>query len=104
MSSRNRAFAALALGTLAVLGTLTCAYGLVYPSEAQGDKTPIFLAIVGGAIFTLAAVVLGLGAQRRARKESERFFALLAWVVGAYFLFVVALGFGIPALVLGVND
>jgi hypothetical protein len=104
MSSRTRSFIALALGTLAVLGTLTLAYGLVYPSGARDDKWPIFWAIFGGAVFTFAAVLLSVTALRRAGAESERFFARIAWMVGAFFLFVMIFGFGIPAFVLGVQD
>lgn len=104
MNSRVRAFGGLALSTLAVLGTLSLAYGLVYPSRAQGDKAPVVAALIGGALLTLVAGLLALVAYRRAAKESERFFALLALIVGAFFLFVVVCGFGLPALVLGVHD
>lgn len=104
MNSRPRALGGLVLGTVAVLGTLSLAYGLVYPSGARGDKAPIAAAIVGGALAALLAVLLALFAHRGAVKESERFFALLALLVGAFFLFVVAFGFGLPAIVLGVHD
>lgn len=104
MSSRTRSFLALALGTLAVLGTLTLAYGLVYPSGTHNSKAPLAWAIGGGALLSLLALFIGFGARRTARDEPERFFALLAWVLGAFFLFVMTLGFGIPAFVLGVHD
>ena len=104
MSSRVRSFLALSLGVLAVLGTLTLAYGLVYPSGTRNSKAPLAWALAGGVGCASFAVSLALAAHRRASKESERFFALLALILGAYFLFVMALGFGIPAFVLGVHD
>lgn len=104
MSSPARSFAALSLGTLAVLGTLTLAYGLVYPSGAHGSKAPLAWAIGAGIGAGSLAVLVGLAARRRASTESERFFALLVLALGGYFLFVMALGFGIPAFVLGVHD
>lgn len=104
MNSRTRSVSGLALGTFGVLGTLALAYGLVYPSSAHDEKAPIFAALVGGAVVTLLAALIALAAHRRAVKESERFFALLALILGAFFLFVVACGFGLPALVLGVHD
>jgi hypothetical protein len=104
MNARVISCAALALGTLAVLGTLTLAYGLVYPSGAHETKLPLVLAICGGAICAQFAVVFGLRSHRRADGEAERFFALLSLATAAFFLFVVVLGFGIPALVLGVHD
>lgn len=104
MSSRHRSLIALLLSTVAVLGTLLLVYGLVYPSGAHGTKAPLAWAIGAGALGGLVAVFIGLGAGRRASEEPERFFALLAWVLGAFFLFVLSLGFGIPALFLGVHD
>lgn len=104
MSSRTRSFVALALGTLAVLGTLMLMYGLVYPSGARNSKVPLVWAIAGGTGCALLAVVLSLVAHRRASKESERFFALLALTIAGFFMFVMALGFGIPAFVLGLHD
>jgi hypothetical protein len=104
VSCRTRSLVALGLGALAVLGTLTLAYGLVYPSGAQDTKSPVSCAIVGGVFCALMAVFISLAARRRAEKDSERFVAQLALVLGAFFLCVVALGFGIPAFVLGVHD
>ena len=104
MNSRVRSVVALTLGASAVLGTLTLAYGLVYPSGSHFSKAPLAAAIAGGTGCALLALVLALAAHRRASKDSERFFALLAVVLGAYFVFVTALGFGIPALILGVRD
>jgi len=94
----------LALGSLAVLGTLTLAYGLVYPSGAHETKLPLLLAICGGALVAQFALAFGLRGHRRAEGEPERFFALLTWATAAFFLFVVVFGFGIPAWVLGVHD
>ena len=104
MSPRTSAFLSLALAIVSVLGTLTLAYGLVYPSGALDTKLPIVLAIFVGVMSGQLAAALALRAHRRANAEPERFFALVALVLGAFFSFVMVLGFGIPVLLLGVHD
>ena len=104
MNPRAISFLALALGALAVLGSLTLAYGLVYPSGAHETKLPLVAGIAAGALGAQLAAAFALGTYRGARSEAERFFALLALATSAFFLFVVVFGFGIPALVLGVHD
>jgi choline-glycine betaine transporter len=104
MNSRAISFGSLALATSAVLGALTLAYGLVYPSGAHDSKLPLAIAIVAGALCAQSAALLGFRTYRRARSEPDRFFALLVLATSAFFLFVVVFGFGIPALVLGVHD
>jgi len=104
MKPRMSSFLALALGIFTILGTQMLAYGLVYPSGAHHTKLPIFCALLGGALSASSATALALRSHRLAGNDSERFFALLAWATTAFFLFVVVLGFGIPALVLGTHD
>jgi hypothetical protein len=104
MNPRVISCLSLGLGISAVLGTLTLAYGLVYPSGAHETKLPLVLAICGGALAAQLALALGLRSHRRSANESERFFALLTLAIASFFLFVVVFGFGIPAWVLGVHD
>jgi hypothetical protein len=104
MNPRTLTFASLALGTASALGTLTLAYGLVYPSAAAGTKLPLAGVIVLGAIVAQAAALFSLRTLRLAKSESERFFALLTLLSAVFFSFVIVFGFGIPALVLGVHD
>jgi hypothetical protein len=104
MNSRVASFVALTLGALAALGTLTSAYGLVYPSGSHDTKQPLAWAIFAGALLAQLGLVIGFRSYRGARSESERFFALLALASAAFMLFLVVFGFGIPALVLGVHD
>ena len=104
MKPRVSSFLTLSLGILTVLGTQVLAYGLVYPSGARDSKLPLACALVGGALCAQALTALGLRSYRLAGSESERFFALLAWSMTAFFLFVVVLGFGIPTWVLGLHD
>ena len=104
MNARVVSSVSLALATLAVLGTLALAYGLVYPSGAHETKLPLLLAICGGALCAQLALAFGVRTYRRAGSEPERFFALLALSVAAFSLFVLVFGFGIPAWVLGVHD
>ena len=104
MSSRLHSFLSLALGTVAALGTLSAAFGLVYPARGYGSKLPVLAALISGALLTCGALVLGLFAKRRAVQESEHFMARVALSVSGFFLFVVALGFGIPCLLLGAQD
>jgi hypothetical protein len=104
MSQRSQAFLSVIVGSLATLGALTASYGLVYPARAQQSKVPLCLALLAGAIVACSAGWLALTAHRRARRESERFLALLGVVLSAFFLFVIIFGFGIPDLVLQARD
>ena len=104
MNPRAISFASLALSTLAVLGTLTLAYGLVYPSGAHETKLPLTWALFGGALLAQLAAAFAFRTYRLASSESERFFASLALATAAFCLFVLVFGFGIPTLVLGVHD
>ena len=104
MNPRVVSFIALAQGALAVLGSLTLAYGLVYPSGAHDTKLPLVAAIFAGALCAQLAAAFALRSYRGARSEPERFFALLALTTSVFCLFVLVLGFGIPTLVLGVHD
>ena len=104
MSSRNSAFLALVIGTAATLCAQVLSYGLVYPAGARHSKSPLALALLGGALGVGFAAWLSFGAYRRASLPAERFLALLSLVLSAFFLFVVLAGFGIPDLMLGVRD
>jgi len=104
MNSRLISCVSLTLASVAVLGTLSLAYGLVYPSGAHETKLPLALAIVAGAVTAQIAVSFGRRTHRRAASDSERFFAGLVWAAAAFFLFVIVFGFGLPALVVGVHD
>ncbi|HKO46127.1 MAG TPA: hypothetical protein VJV79_00300 [Polyangiaceae bacterium] len=104
MSSRMHSVLSISLAAASVLGTLSAAYGLVYPARSYGGKPLVLVAVVGGALLTCGALWLALFAQRRASKDSERFFARLALCLSGFLLFVVVLGFGIPCLLLGAND
>ncbi|HET7544722.1 MAG TPA: hypothetical protein VFK05_32860 [Polyangiaceae bacterium] len=104
MSTRATASLSLAVATLAALGTLTLAYGLVYPAASSSSKLSIAAAVFGGALLVAVASSLALWARRHAAQESELFLSLLALSLSVFFLFVVVLGLGIPALVLGVHD
>jgi len=104
MTSRTTAFGALALAILAALGTLSLSYGLVYPAGAHQTKAPIALSILAGALTAAVAAWLSARAHRRAALDSERFVALLAGVISAFFLFFIVFGFAIPALILGPHD
>lgn len=104
MSTRATSSLSLAVATIAALGTLTLAYGLVYPAGGSNSKLPIAAAIAGGALLVAIAGFLALGARRHAAQESEQFLSLLALSLSIFFLFVVVLGLGIPAFVLGAHD
>jgi len=104
MSSRTTAFCALTLAIVAALGSLSLSYGLVYPAGAQQTKAPIALSILAGALTAAVAGWLSARAHRSAALDSERFVAVLAGVISAFFLFVVVFGFAIPALILGPHD
>jgi hypothetical protein len=98
------AFLALALASITTLGAQVVSYGLVYPARAENSKFPLILALLSGTIATVCAIVLALVAFRRASLDSERFTALLSLLLGAFFLFVVVAGFGIPELFLEPRD
>ncbi len=104
MNQRSLGFVSIALGSLAALGALTASYGLVYPAHGQHTKLPLWLALLAGALVACLAGGLSLAAHRRASGQSERFVALLALVLSAFFLFIVVFGFGIPNIVLGTGD
>jgi len=104
MNQRLVSCMSLSLATVAVLGTLSLAYGLVYPSGAHETKLPLAAAIVCGAVSARLAVAFGRRSHHHAASDSERFFAGLAWAAAAFFLFVIVFGFGLPALVVGVHD
>jgi hypothetical protein len=104
MKPRQSAFLALALATVAVLGSQVLSYGLVYPAKAEHSKLPLLLALSGGALAAIGAILLARLSLRRASLESERFIALLSLLLSAYLLFVVIAGFGIPELFLQAKD
>jgi hypothetical protein len=104
MTPRSTAFFALTVAIVAALGSLSLSYGLVYPSGAHHSKVPIALSILAGALTAAVAGWLSARAHRHAALDSERFVALLAGVISAFFLFVIVFGFAIPALILGPHD
>lgn len=104
MNTRSLTLLALALGVSAVLGSLSLSYGLVYVSARLGDRTPLVLGTLLGAVTAAVAGALSLVAHRRASSRSERFFALLGLALSVFFLFVILLGYGLPQLFLRPED
>jgi cytochrome c oxidase subunit III len=104
MNPRSLASRGMILGGGAALATQIVSYALVYPAAKWQSKTPVVIALLGGAGVAVVAVMLSVWALRRSRLESERFLSLLAIVLNAFFLFIVLVGFGVPALFLGARD
>lgn len=104
MTPRNAVAAALTVASVAVLGTQILSYGLVYPAGAAHTKSPIGLAVLGGALLAGGCAVASFRALRRAEGDAERFTALLGLVLSGFFLFVVVIGFGVPSLILSPKD
>lgn len=104
MTPRNAVAAALTFASVAVLGSQVLSYGLVYPAGAAHTKSPIALAVLGGALLAGGCTIASFRALRRAQGDAERFTALLGLVLSSFFLFVVVVGFGIPSLFLSPKD
>ena len=103
MSPRKSALFALIIGSLAALGSQLLGYGLVYPAKALG-KSPLALAVFGGAAAAAGAIWLSARALQRSETQSERFVSQLGLLVACFFLFVIVFGFGIPDLLLSPKD
>jgi hypothetical protein len=104
MNPRISAASSIVLASVAGLFTQGLSYALVYPARAQGSKLIIVLSLVAGGVLTAFAGLLSIQARRRANVESERFLALVGLVLSAFFLFLIAFGFGIPSLVHALRD
>ena len=104
MNSRSWAASAIALAGAAAPFTQAVGYALVHPARAQGSKLFVVLSLLAGGLLTAVAGWLSLHARRRSSVDSERFLALIGLALSAFFLFVIAFGFGIPSLVHGLRD
>lgn len=104
MKPRRSALLALAVATVAGLGSQVLSYGLVYPAKAQHSRLPVLFGLLSGGVATTCAIALALLALRYSALKSERFVARLSLLVGVFFLLVVIAGFGIPVLFLEPKD
>ena len=106
MTARSLNALALVLGPAAAAGSQLAGYALVHDAAARGGTWVLRLALVVGVIVAASGIAIAAHVLRRRRDvvESDRFVAVLAIVVDAFFLFVVLVGFGLPTFLVHPTD
>jgi hypothetical protein len=86
---RSRLVLALLAGPTAASADMLVSYVLVYPAQTGSGKLPLY----GMTLASLAVSLLGAGYARRAlfraKAPQDRFLAVLAAVLGAFFALVI---------------